>query len=117
MTPSTTYRPLHPGDSIALCARADATGLALFEEAELRQGAAQQLVHTLGVLDGIGAATETELQGCFLALRLLLADATALYSAARVAQQGGGARRSGPGTGSGQPGKLLATDFPTLAGP
>ena len=62
-------------------------GLALFEEAERRQGAAQQLANTLGCLDGMGSASEAQLHGCFLALRLLLDDASALYAAARTAQR------------------------------
>lgn len=82
-----TFLPLQTDEPVALCARHDATGLALFEEAELRQGAARQLVDTLGALDGLGSATEAQLQGCFLALRLLLNDASSLYSAARLAQR------------------------------
>lgn len=82
-----TYRPLQADDAVALCIRRDASGLALFEEAERRQHAAQQLANTLGCLDGMGSASEAQLHGCFLALRLLLDDASALYAAARTAQR------------------------------
>lgn len=79
------FVPFHynrPTEPSVLGYRADANFLELTDEANLRQSAALQLLEVLSGVEGFTEAADSDLAGCFLAVRLLVADAKALHAGA-----------------------------------